>query len=255
MTDEVAVLKNVTKRYGNQLALNDFSYSFPNGQIIGVLGPNGSGKSTLFRLMTGLTYANKGEVEVMGKEPGWQTNREIAYLPDRARWYAHHTVREAFNFAEKLFPGFDRSHAELLASHMKVNLGMRVGGMSRGQEARLMLILCMARNVPLIILDEPFSGIDTISREQIIDGLINYMSEINEHDVSDSLRGKGERRNSDGTYFRRTVLISTHEIYEAESLFDHAVFLNEGQVVLAGEADVLRGQYGSMRSILQKLYA
>lgn len=109
-----------------------------------------------------------------------------------------------------------------------------------------MLILCIARNVPLIILDEPFSGIDTISREQIIDGLINYMS-----DVSCGDDGDGRHESQQGG---RTVLISTHEIYEAESLFDHAIFLNEGQIVLSGEADVLRSRYGSMRSIMKKLY-
>jgi ABC-2 type transport system ATP-binding protein len=134
-------------------------------------------------------------------------------------------------WAENFLPGFDRVEAEQLAAFMKVDLDMRVGGMSRGQEARLMLILCIARQVPLIILDEPFSGIDVVSRERIIDGLIDHMS-----------------------HGDHTVLISTHEIYEAESLFDYVVFLNEGQVVLAGEADALRGQYGSMHSIVQQLY-
>ncbi len=172
-----------------------------------------------------------GEVTVFEKRPGWKTNRDIAYLPDRARWYPEHTVKQAFQWAENFLPGFDRVEAEQLAAFMKVDLDMRVGGMSRGQEARLMLILCIARQVPLIILDEPFSGIDVVSRERIIDGLIDHIS-----------------------HGDHTVLISTHEIYEAESLFDYVVFLNEGQVVLAGEADALRGQYGSMHSIVQQLY-
>jgi ABC-2 type transport system ATP-binding protein len=242
MTGEVVVFNQVTKRYGNQFALNDVTYSLPGNRIIGVLGPNGSGKSTMFRLITGLTHVDRGDIKVLGKKPGWQTNRKIAYLPDRARWYAHHTVRRAFDYAEDFLPGFDKSAALRLAGLMKVKLDMRAGGMSRGQEARLMLILCIARNVPLIILDEPFSGIDTISREQIIEGLINYMS--------DASYGGDENGQQGG----RTILISTHEIYEAESLFDHAMFLNEGQIVLSGEADVLRSGYGSMRSIMKKLY-
>jgi ABC-2 type transport system ATP-binding protein len=121
--------------------------------------------------------------------------------------------------------------ARVLAEFMKVDLDAHVRDMSRGQEARVMLILCIARRVPLIILDEPFSGIDAISRARIIDCLIDHIS--------------------DGEH---TVLISTHELYEAEALFDHAVFLDAGRVVLSGDADELRRQYGSMHSIMQILY-
>jgi ABC-2 type transport system ATP-binding protein len=231
MTDAAVICTEVTKQYGQKYALQQLNLTIPSGRVVGILGPNGSGKSTLFRLLTGLTRQDRGEVTVFGKRPGWKTNRDIAYLPDRARWYPDHTVKQAFQWAENFLPGFDRVEAEQLAAFMKVDLDMRVGGMSRGQEARLMLILCIARQVPLIILDEPFSGIDVVSRERIIDGLIDHMS-----------------------HGDHTVLISTHEIYEAESLFDYVVFLNEGQVVLAGEADALRGQYGSMHSIVQQLY-
>ena len=94
-----------------------------------------------------------------------------------------------------------------------------------------MLILCIARDVPLTILDEPFSGIDAISREQIVASLIDHLSESN-----------------------RTVLISTHEVYEAESLFDRVVMIQDGQVVLTGEADTLRQQYGSINSIQRNIY-
>lgn len=231
MTTAAVFCRGVTKQYGQKYALNGLELSIPQGCTVGVLGPNGSGKSSLFRMLTGLTRADRGKIEVLGKAPGWRTNKEIAYLPDRARWYPDYTVNESFRWGENFLPGFERETAERLASFMKLDMDMRAVGMSRGQEARLMLILCIARQVPLIILDEPFSGIDVISREKIIEGLIEHMS-------------TGEQ----------TVLISTHEIYEAEPLFDHVVFMNEGQVILAGEADKLRGKYGSMHTILQKMY-
>lgn len=231
MTEIAVMCRNIRKQYGPGYALNDLTLSIPGGRVTGILGPNGAGKSTLFRLLTGLTRADSGEVTVFGKSPGWQTNADIAYLPDRARWYGDHKVHEAFRFAEEFLPGFDRALAEKLAALMKVNMDMRVSGMSRGQEARLMLILCIARRVPLTILDEPFAGIDVISREKIIEGLIEHMNDGN-----------------------RTVLISTHEVYEAEGLFDYSVFLNEGQVVLSGVADDLRKQYGSMHSTLNYLF-
>ncbi|WDM02817.1 ABC transporter ATP-binding protein [Alicyclobacillus cycloheptanicus] len=226
----------VTKRFGKQFALNELHLAIPKGKIVGVLGPNGAGKSTLFRMLTGLAKPDRGSISVLGQRPGWRTNAHIAYLPDRARWYGDHTVNRAFHWGESLLPGFDRAVAERLAAFMNIDLDARVSGMSRGQEARLMLILCVARSVPLIILDEPFSGIDVISRERIIESLIDHMSSSELADVE------------------RTVLISTHEIYEAEALFDHAVFLRDGQVALSGDADELRAAHGSMHATMKQLY-
>lgn len=231
MTEAAVHCQHVTKQYGQKLALNELDVTLPLGGIHGILGPNGSGKSTLFRLITGLTRPESGEITVLGREPGWKTNRDIAYLPDRARWYPDQTLNQAFQWAENFLPGFDSQSAEKLAEFMKLDHETKAGGMSRGQEARLMLILCMARRVPLIVLDEPFSGIDTLSREKIVEGLIDHMDDSGQ-----------------------TVLVSTHEIHEVEGLFNHAVFLDEGQIKLTGDTEELRREYGSMHTLLRKLY-
>ena len=223
--------RQVSKRYGQSQALHNLSLSLPQGCSIGILGPNGSGKSTLFRLLMGLTQPDSGHLAVLGRKPSWQTNRDIAYLPDRARWYGGDTVRDAFRYAERLLPGFSRDVARDLADIMEIPLDMKVAGMSRGQEARLMIMVCVARDVPLIILDEPFSGIDLLSRERIIECLIHQMS----------------RREV-------TMLVSTHELHEAEPLFDHAVFLNRGELLLSGDADELRAQHGSLERMMRSLY-
>ncbi len=232
MMEPAIYCEQVSKRYSNHYAINELTLSLPQGGVVGVLGPNGAGKSTFFRLLTGLTKPDSGKLTVLGKTPGWKVNQDIAYLPDRARWYPEHTVSQAFKWAERLLPGFHLDEAEKMAEFMKLAPTMRASGMSRGQEARLMLILCMARDVPLTILDEPFSGIDAVSREQIVASLIDHLSESN-----------------------RTVLISTHEVYEAESLFDRVVMMQDGQVVLTGEADALRQQYGSINSIQRNIYS
>ena len=232
MKTEMAITaKHVTKRYGNHWALNDFSIELPANRVIGVLGANGAGKSTFFRMITGMTQPDHGQVEVFGTQPGWETNRLISYLPDRARWYNYHNVQHALNWAESLLPGFDRNRAEGMLEFMKLRSDMDVHGMSRGQEARLMLTLCLCRDVPLLILDEPFSGIDLISRERIIGALIDNMSDS-----------------------QQTVLISTHEIQEAESLFDYALFMNDGQALLHDDVETLRAERGSMESIYRNLY-
>lgn len=231
MSEPAIFCEKVTKRYGSKCAVNELDLALDPGRVVGILGPNGAGKSTLFRLLVGLVRPDRGTVRVLGQSPGWRTNGQIAYLPDRARWYPDHTVDQAFRWGETFLPGFDRGMAERLADFMKLDLSLRAGGMSRGQEARLMLILCIARHVPLIILDEPFSGIDVISRGQIIEALIDHLSES-----------------------ASTVLMSTHEIHEAERLFDVAVFLDEGRVILSGETDDLRRKHGSMQALMETLY-
>ncbi|GGJ02681.1 ABC transporter [Alicyclobacillus cellulosilyticus] len=224
--------QDLSKRYGRRTALDRFTVHIPFGCIAGVLGPNGSGKSTFFRTLAGLVRPDAGEVRVLGETPGWQAMRRIAYLPDRARWYAGHRVEDALRWAARLWPGFARDVAEELLVRMDLEPAMDVSGMSRGEEARLMLALCLARQVPLYILDEPFTGIDILSRERILSALIEMAS----------------RR-------EMTVLLSTHEIGEVEGVLDYAVFVRGGRVVLAGAAEDIRADQGSMVDVYRRLFA
>lgn len=231
MTEDAVKIEGLTKRYGSKRVLNELTVRLPLNRVTGVLGPNGAGKSTLFRAIMGLIHPEEGLLEVLGSKPGWQINREIAYLPDRARFYSAHTVRRAMDWAHQLLPRFEMDRARSLMEWMGLEPEMRVGAMSKGQEARLMLLLCLARDVPMVVLDEPFSGIDKISRERIIEALIENMSDR-----------------------EQTILISTHEIDEVESLLDYVLFLDQGQVRLAGEAEALRAEHGSMESIYRQLF-
>jgi ABC-2 type transport system ATP-binding protein len=231
MAADAIVFERFTKLYGKSRGLNELTLTIPEGSVTAILGPNGAGKSTMMRAIAGMTVPDRGTLSVFGRRPGWELNRLIAYLPDRARWYGGHTVAEALEWGERLLPGFNRERARRLAGDFKLDSEMEVEGLSKGQEARLMLALCLARDVPLFVLDEPFSGIDMISREQIVMSLIDAFSER-----------------------RQTVLISTHEIAETESLFDYAVFIRDGRAVLCGEAEELRAQKGSLRDIYRQLF-
>lgn len=221
---------NVNKRYAAKQVITNLTASFPEGQVTGLLGQNGAGKSTLFKILVGLVKPLSGEIKIFGENPSWKLNAQIAYLPDRAQWYKFHTVEQAFHYAEHVFPGFERERAIRMASAMGLDLKQIVGSMSRGQEARLQLILCVARDVKLVLLDEPFSGIDLISRERIIEGIIESMVDR-----------------------QQTIIISTHEIHEAESLFDHVVLLDQGQVVLSEQAERLREEKGSVESVYREV--
>ncbi|MEC0240861.1 ABC transporter ATP-binding protein [Paenibacillus dokdonensis] len=231
MTPNIVECRQVTKCYGKKKALDQLDIAIPSGRITGILGPNGCGKSTLFRTLTGMVRPDAGRIEVLGKAPGWQTNRDIAYLPDRARWYPNHNARQALEWGNSFLPGFSMERAIQLTNYMDIDLDMKVGGMSRGQEARVMLILCLARDVRLIVLDEPFTGIDVISREAIVASLIDYLEDS-----------------------QQSVLISTHDIQEVEGLFDYTAMMKDGRAIWSGNTEDLRAEYGSLRDVFRKMY-
>jgi ABC-2 type transport system ATP-binding protein len=215
--NEIVTFERVVKSYGRKRALNGITLSFPKGKVIGLLGENGAGKSTMFKMMANLIQPTSGEVRVLGQTPSWQLNERIAYLADRARWYKHHSVEEAIRYGARVFSRFDLEKAKQIAAFMKLEPTQRVGDMSKGQEARLQLLLALAREVELILLDEPFSGIDLLSREKIVELMIDTLTE-------------GEK----------TFIISTHDIHEVEGLFEHVVFLKGGNVVSQTDVEVLR---------------
>lgn len=224
-------LEDVTKTYGSQRALESLTLQIAAGQVTGILGPNAAGKSTLFKTLVGLVRPDAGKVEVLGGPPSWRTNGQIAYLSDQCRWYESHTIDQALEYSKMVFPHFNQERAEHLLESMNLARGTAVGSLSKGQEARLKLTICLARDAQLLLLDEPFSGIDLISREKIIQGLIESFNDR-----------------------RPTIVISTHEIHEAESLFDQVVFLDQGRVLLSGEAETLREEKGSLESIYRGLF-
>lgn len=229
--ENAVVFENVVKTYDNKPALNNLSCNFSGNKVTGLLGPNGAGKSTLLKMIVGLVKPNSGRVQVWGQQPGIRANADIAYLPDRGSWYGFQSVQNAIDYAGKILPGFDNAKAWELCKSMKLDPGVKVGSMSKGQQACLNLLLCLARDVKLILLDEPFSGIDLISRERIISGIIDS--------IADS---------------KKTIILSTHEIYESESLFEDVLFLDGGSTMLSGDVEALRAKEGSLETIYRRLY-
>ena len=208
--------KNVSKSFGSTVALNDVSLVFPRGKIIGLFGPNGAGKSTSIKLIMGLNRPDRGEVRVDGENPQ-NKKQDMAYLPEIDHLYPWMNIAQAADFTRTFYADWDETKYRELIKFLNLQENMKIAKISKGQRAKTKLLLTVSRRAPYLLMDEPLSGIDILTREEIINTLIRDYRE-------------GEQ----------TIIISTHEIAEVESLVDEVIFLDKGKVKLSGNAEDLR---------------
>ena len=233
MTGKTAVqIKNMTKNYPGVNALKGIDVDFPAGSITGLIGPNGSGKSTLLKSIAGLVKPTSGEIKIFGEDPGRKTKEETAFLPEINYFYKGMSIQRVINLYESQFDNFSKEKAVEILDFMNLKPEVRIKNLSKGMVGRVKLTLTMARQVPLIIMDEPLAGIDPKSRSRILEGLI---SEYNAEE--------------------QTIILSTHEVLEAEKFFDYVVFLEFGDVLLQGNADDLRAEHGlSIQDLVKEVF-
>lgn len=219
MTDILQVHR-ITKKYGKHTALEDVTLNLPSGKIIGLLGPNGSGKTTLIKLINGLLKPTSGELVVDGYKPSVTTKKIVSYLPDTTYLDDNMKIRDIFAYFKAFYDDFDQERAEHLCKDLDLDLNDRLRNLSKGNKEKVQLIVVMSRNARLYVLDEPIGGVDPATRDYILQTIINNYSE----DAS--------------------VIISTHLIADVEPILDEVVFLKNGHIVLNGNADDLREEYG-----------
>lgn len=204
--------RNVTVSYGAKRAVDDVSFSIPKGRVVGLLGHNGAGKTTLMKAMVGLAQA-QGELAVLGLNPlkdRVELLRSACYIPDVAilpRWAR---VEDLITLMSGLHPKFSSDRARALLKRTSVKLGDKVKTLSKGMVVQAHLALVAAIDARLMILDEPTLGLDVLSRKAFYEMLLDEWCD-------------GER----------SVLISTHQVEEIESLLSDVLMLNEGKLVLS----------------------
>lgn len=230
---QTLVVKNLKKKYPKVEALKGVDLSFPQGEIWGLLGPNGSGKSTLLKCVVGLVHPDGGEIEILGQKPSRHTKAQIAFVPEVENLYRWMTIRQVIDFTATFYDDWQEERVTELLEFMRLDPTKKVSSLSKGMRARLRLILALVRQAPLILLDEPFSGIDPASRDRIVEGIVRQF--------------KSEAQ---------TMIISTHAVGDTEQLFDGVVFLDEGTINLQGNAEDLRNQHGkSINDLFKEVFA
>jgi ABC-2 type transport system ATP-binding protein len=222
---EVVHARGLTKSFGDFEALRDVSFDIEAGSIVGLIGPNGAGKTTTLKSLLGLT-GFEGELEVLGQDPRHGRHKimervcfvaDVGVLP---RWLK---VSDAIDYVEGVHPGFSRAKAEAALGETKISYGQRVKQLSKGMVTQLHLALVMAIDVDLLVLDEPTLGLDILFRKSFYDRLIN---DYFDHSTS--------------------IIISTHQVEEIESLLTHLIFIDGGEIVLNCAMDELSDIYSEV---------
>lgn len=230
--EAIAQVKDLEKSYFRTDALRKISIDYPRGSICGLIGPNGSGKTTLLKSMVGLVKPDSGQIIYTDSEIAKNTKEKVAFLPEINHLYKWMTIENMINFYDSQFGNFNKEKALEIVEFMNLKRNLKISSLSKGMAGRVKLVLVMAREVPLLLLDEPLAGIDPQSRGRILDSLIT------EFDVE-----------------TQSVVLSTHEVLEAERIFDYVVFLEKGKVKMQGYADDLREEYNkSIQDIVKEVY-
>jgi ABC-2 type transport system ATP-binding protein len=214
--------KSLHKSFGNFVALDDVSLSIPAGSISGLIGPNGAGKTTTLKSLLGLCDV-EGEISVVGRDPRIARHKlmeDVCFIADVGILPKWLTVSQVLNYVTAVHPRFSRKKAEDLLSTTEIPSNKRIKNLSKGMVTQLHLALVMAIDVRLLVLDEPTLGLDIIYRKEFYDRLLNDYYDGN-----------------------RTIIISTHQAEEIETLLSHLVFIDKGKLVLNALMSDLAEQY------------
>lgn len=213
---EILRCENLTKRYGNVMALNSINLSLESGKIVGLLGPNGSGKTTLIKIINGLLTPNSGTLTIDGNKPGTETKAMVAYLPDNIYLNTWMTVKQIVEYFTDFYADFRPALAYEMMEKLGISPKNKLKTLSKGNKEKVCLILTMSRNAKLYVLDEPIAGVDPAARDYVISTIINnYNPEA-------------------------TVLISTHLISDIEQVLDEVIFIQHGNILLQKSVDDIR---------------
>ncbi len=218
-------VKGLKKHFSNQKAVDDISFAIAPGKIYGLLGPNGAGKTTLIRMITGIFYPDEGTIQFEGKRFSPEDDAiKIGYMPEERGLYKKMKVGEQAMYLAQL-KGLPKAKAEAAIKEWFVRMEMeswwnkKVEDLSKGMGQKLQFVTTVLHQPKLIILDEPFSGLDPVNSNLIKDEIYRIAKEGS------------------------TIIFSTHRMEQVEEICDDIILVNKGQKVLEGEVHEVKQRY------------
>ncbi|HEX3227994.1 MAG TPA: ABC transporter ATP-binding protein [Pyrinomonadaceae bacterium] len=221
--------ENLTKRFGNQAAIDGLDLQVPDGAIYALIGPNGAGKTTTLKVLMNIFPATRGRAEVLGTESTRLRPREfeqIGYVSENQEMPGWMTVKYFLDYLKPFYAGWDQARIEELLRQFDLPLNTKLANLSRGMRVKAALASSLAYRPRLLVLDEPFSGLDALVRDELIGALLE---------------------SADGT----AVLISSHDLSEIESFASHVGFLDRGRLQFSEDMTSLTRRFRAIEITLQ----
>ena len=221
--ETVIEARGLTRAFRDVEAVRDLDLTLGAGRAFALLGRNGAGKTTTLKLLAGLLRPTRGESRVLGTPStalgpaDWQ---RIGYVSENQRLYEWLTGRELLDFARPLYPTWDRDLEGMLVRKLALPLDRKVAHASRGERMKLALVLALAFRPTLLILDEPFAGLDPLAREELLSGVLEVTGQES-----------------------WSIVFSTHDVDEVERLADEVGFLDGGRLQLHETLEALQGRF------------
>ncbi len=231
MSETLLKVRDLKKSYGDHAVLKGVSYDIEQGKIVGLLGPNGCGKTSMIKSIVGLINDYEGKILINGKEPGVESKKIIAYLPEKNYLPNWMTPKSAIKYMADFYDNFDMQKALDMAARFELPMKQKIKTMSTGQQENLQLLLVMSRKADLYILDEPLGGVDLVSREFILDTIM-----------------KNHAENS-------TILLSTHLIYDIEKVLDRVLMVKDGKLLVNTDVSKITADGKTVEDLFREVFS
>jgi len=228
---DTAAVNHITKAFMDKIAVNDLSFSIRPGEIFGLIGPNGAGKTTTIKMMLDIIKPDSGEVKILGENFSEASKNKIGYMPEERGLYKKQRVLETIVYLASL-KGMRPRDAAVKATSMLEQTGMlpyarkKMDELSKGMGQIIQFIVTTLHDPQLLIMDEPFSGLDPVNTESFKQMLVD-------------LRDRG-----------RSIILSTHQMNQVEEMCDRILMINHGRAVLYGGLKEIKAEYSSNSVVL-----
>ena len=222
-TTDVVTVQGLSHRYGRKTVLRDLDVTIPDGAIYALLGANGAGKTTLLRILAGIERAQSGSVSLFGDRVSGMTlpqRQRFSYVAEGQELPTWMRLEQMEAYCAPLYPTWDAQLATQLRARFDLDATQKLGTMSRGQRMKAALLCALASRPRLLLMDEPFTGMDVGVKEELVRGLLDTAGDHG-----------------------WTILVSTHDIAEIEMMVDWVGFLRDGRIDVSAPLEQLRERY------------
>jgi len=213
--------RGLAKTFGRFEAIEDLNLAVPEGSVFALIGPNGAGKTTTIRLLMNILQADHGDVTVLGtssRHLGPKDFQRIGFVSESQKLPETLSLAHYFDYLRALYPAWDRALEKQLASQFELPPSRKIKHLSHGMRMKALLVGALAYRPQLLVLDEPLSGLDTLVRDEVVNGLLQQAADT-------------------------TILISSHELSEIESFTTHVAFMQNGRLLLQEAIETLQGRF------------